>query len=136
MNLKRLLSSVLVTATLLAAPLAFAATDGPKYNGPGLSAGVGATSGIEGISEADLRVVALNIVLTVLDYLALIAVIIIIIAGLRLIVSQGDEEAKEKTKKTILYVIVGLLIIFFARAIVMFVLTFFSDASGTVTVTP
>jgi len=126
MTFKRLLSSVLLVLAIIATPLASA----QKYTGGGLDAGVGATSGIQGVSQVDIRATVLNILKTVLDYLALIAVVIIVIAGLRLIVSQGDEEAKEKSKKTILYVIIGLLVIFFARAIVTFVLTFFADVSS------
>lgn len=57
----------------------------------------------------------------VLNLLALLAAVVIVIAGIRLIFSMGDEEGKETAKKTILYAVIGLLIILFAKAIVMFV---------------
>ena len=50
--------------------------------------------------------------------MALVAVIIIVIAGIRLVISQGEEEAKDKAKKTIFYAIIGLIVILFAQAIV------------------
>lgn len=57
----------------------------------------------------------------ILTFVALAAVVVIIIAGIRLILSLGNEEGKETAKKTILYVVAGLLIILFAKAIVTFV---------------
>ena len=53
--------------------------------------------------------------------MALIAVIFIVIAGIRLVVSQGEEQEKDKAKKTILYVIIGLVVILIAQAIVSFI---------------
>ncbi len=71
-------------------------------------------------SETDIRNVILNALVFVLNFLALAAVIFIIIAGIRLIVSQGSDDAKDKAKKTIIAVIVGLLVVLFARVIVGF----------------
>ncbi len=71
-------------------------------------------------NESDIRQIILRALTFVLDFLALIAVVFIIIAGIRLIVSQGEDEEKNKAKKTILYVIVGLLVVLFARVIVGF----------------
>ncbi len=72
-------------------------------------------------SSAGVKTLISKVIVFVLDFLGLIAVLFIIIAGIRLIVSQGEEEQKEKAKKTILYVIIGLIIILFARVIVSFV---------------
>ncbi|PIP65188.1 hypothetical protein COW95_03065 [Candidatus Peregrinibacteria bacterium CG22_combo_CG10-13_8_21_14_all_49_11] len=71
----------------------------------------------------DLRSTITNILNQVLNFLALIAAVVIVIAGIRLIISQGDETQKETAKKTITYAIIGLLIILFAKAIVLFVTT-------------
>jgi type IV secretory pathway VirB2 component (pilin) len=68
----------------------------------------------------DIRTAILNVLKFVLTFLALLAIIFIVVAGIRLIVSQGEEEQKEKAKKTILYVIIGLIVILFARVIVGF----------------
>lgn len=73
-----------------------------------------------GEGSEGIRDVILNALEVVLNFLALAAVIFIIIAGIRLIVSQGNEEQRDKAKKTILYVVIGLIIILFARVIVGF----------------
>ncbi len=74
-------------------------------------------------SNLNLRGLVLEIIGWVLSFLALLAVIYIIIAGIRLIVSQGDDDQKGKAKKTIMYVVVGLIVIILARVIVGFVTT-------------
>lgn len=70
----------------------------------------------------DIKAVVLTLLNSALNLLGLLAAVVIVIAGIRLIFSQGDETAKEAAKKTILYAIVGLLIILFAKAIVTFIL--------------
>lgn len=72
------------------------------------------------VDKQGVRDIVLRALSFVLDFLALAAVIFIVIAGIRLIVSQGGDEQKDKAKKTILFVIIGLLIILFARVIVGF----------------
>ncbi len=72
-------------------------------------------------NSLDLRALVLKIIGWVLSFLALLAVIYIIIAGIRLIVSQGDDDQKGKAKKTIMYVIVGLIVVILARVIVGFI---------------
>ncbi len=82
---------------------------GPTPNIPGTP---GATN------QGQIRDIIGRILIAVLNFLGLIAVIVVIIAGIRLIVSQGEEEPKEKAKKTILYALMGLIIVLFARVIV------------------
>lgn len=73
--------------------------------------------------DTDIRTVITSTLNYVLSFLALIAVIVLVIAGIRLIVSQGNEEERDKAKKTILYAVIGLLIVLFARVIVGFFTT-------------
>ena len=73
------------------------------------------------VAEDQLRSSVESVVKTILSFLALIAVIVIIIAGIRLVLSQGEDEAKDSAKKTIFYAIIGLIVLLFARAIVGFV---------------
>ena len=70
--------------------------------------------------QNDIRGGVENILKGVLNFLALIAVIFIVIAGIRLVTSQGEDDAKDKAKNTIIYVAVGLIVIIFARAMVEF----------------
>lgn len=76
--------------------------------------------GISGVSKKDPRDFILNILLTVLSFVNLIGVVVVVIAGLYLIFSNGNEEQKDKAKKILLYLIIGLLLLFFARVIVAF----------------
>ena len=86
-----------------------------------------------GTSNLDVRALVLDILAWVLNFLALLAVIYIIVAGIRLIVSQGDDDQKGKAKKTIMFVIVGLIVIILARVIVGFILT---EVPDIITTTP
>lgn len=79
-------------------------------------------SAIPGLNPGtDIKLVLIKVITIILDFIILIAVIFVIVAGIRLIVSGGDEGEKDKAKKTIIYVIVGLIIVLFARVIVVFV---------------
>lgn len=63
-----------------------------------------------------------NIVNYILLFAAAIAVLFLIIGGVKYIVSQGNEKAVESSKHTILYAVIGLLIIILSFVIVRFVL--------------
>lgn len=52
-----------------------------------------------------------------------ISVIMLVIGGIRYVVSQGDSGAVTSAKNTILYAIVGILVAFLAYAAVNFVIT-------------
>ena len=92
------------------------------FDGPGLQGGADTARQIKGPAKMTLRDVILTLLFQVLGFLALAAVIVIIIAGLILIFSIGDDTKKDTAKKTIIFTIIGLLVILFARAIVGFVL--------------
>jgi hypothetical protein len=97
------------------------------YDGPGLVGGLNQASGITGLNTSDPRAAIVNILRAVLNFLALIAVIMIIIAGFYLVLSFGDDEKKDKAKRIIYYTLIGLLVILFARVIVSFVTVWLSS---------
>ncbi len=78
--------------------------------------------------NTDISSVVLKVISVILDVILIIAVLYVIIAGIRLIVSGGDEGQKDSAKKTIIYVIAGIIVILFARAIVVFVNNAFEGA--------
>ncbi len=81
---------------------------------------------IPGLStDINIKDAIVNIIVKILDFILIIAVLYVIIAGIRLIVSGGDEGAKDKAKLTIIYVIAGIIVVLFARVIVSFVNTQF-----------
>lgn len=92
----------------------------------------GSTPDVNGLpgaaDEAGVRKVITDVLSTVLNFLALIAVVIVVIAGIRLIVSQGEDEAKDKAKKTIFYALAGLAIVLFARVIVGLITVYLAQA--------
>ena len=92
------------------------------FNGPGLQGGVVQASQIEGPIQAPLREVILSFLAKALNFLALAGVIMIVAAGITMIFSIGDDTVKDKAKKIILYVVIGLVIVLFARALVGFFL--------------
>lgn len=98
------------------------------FQGSGLNGGVGHAGGISGLAGSmPIRAVITRVLNSVLNFLALIAVIVVIIAGFYLILSLGEDDQKEKAKKTIYYVLIGLAVILFARVIVGLVTVFLAS---------
>lgn len=66
-----------------------------------------------------------SIIKTIVDIFSIIvgavSVIMIIVGGLRYITSSGDSANVQAAKNTILYAVVGLVIVIFAQTIVKFV---------------
>lgn len=120
--------------TSLASAGAFATTMVTTAWAQTTSGGFGGTPDIDGLPDgtgADgVRSVIIQILEAVLSFLALIAVVVIVIAGIRLIVSQGEDEQKDKAKKTIFYAIIGLVIVLFARVIVSLVTEYLASEVG------
>ncbi len=82
------------------------------------------TGDVGGVREL-VTTVVVKLLLTVLNIVTTIALLMLVVAGLYLIFSLGDEGQKDKAKKIIQYTIVGLIIILFARVIIIFVNTLF-----------
>jgi Type IV secretion system pilin len=75
-----------------------------------------------------------SLIRTIINILSIIvgvvAVIMIIIGGFRYITSGGKQESVTAAKNTILYAVIGLVIVALAQIIVRFVLTKTTSASG------
>lgn len=66
----------------------------------------------------------LKSIIDVLSWIVgVVAVIMVIIGGLRYIISGGDSNGVTGAKNTIMYALIGLTIVLFAQVIVAFVLT-------------
>jgi len=74
-------------------------------------------------NNTDLRTGVISILNYFLGFLGLVAVIVIIVAGVKLVTSQGNDSAVKSAQKTILYAALGLLLVFFAYAIVNFIVS-------------
>ena len=77
--------------------------------------------------SGETRESVVRVINFILTFLALLALIFIIIGGFRILVAGGNDENVTKGRKTIVYAIIGLVIIFFARTIVGF---FTSELAG------
>ncbi len=70
---------------------------------------------------ADIHTAITDVIFGILTFLGIIAVLIIVIAGIRLIIGGADEGQREKARNSILYAIIGLIVILLAGAIVQWV---------------
>lgn len=75
-----------------------------------------------GAKASDLTDTVKNIVNIILYLIGAIAVIMIIIAGFRYVVSGGEQKSVQAAKDTILYSVIGIVVAFMAYAIVNFVI--------------
>ncbi len=92
------------------------------YGGCGIVCGLAGTAGLGGIASAtSITALILIIINFILNLVLLLAVLAIIVAGVYLIVSNGDEANKDKAKKIVFYAIAGIILIELARFIVVFV---------------
>jgi len=84
-------------------------------------------TGVEPVPAQPVTIqqILVNLILYILEFSAALAVLFIIIGGVRYIVSAGDEDAAEKAKRMILYAIIGLIIIILSFVIVNFIQTSF-----------
>ncbi len=128
-KLKRILLSIAVAFGFSAPALvpAVAAAQGDVDISGGLNCGAEfkfnegdcTPPGDSGAQVDELIVTAINILSIVVG---IVAVIMIIVGGFKYITSNGDSGAVSSAKNTILYAIVGLVIVALAQIIVRFVL--------------
>jgi len=73
----------------------------------------------------DLMGIFKTVVNILLFIVGAVSVIMIVVGGLRYVVSGGDSSAVNSAKNTVMYAIVGIVVAFMAYAIVNFVVTAF-----------
>ena len=73
--------------------------------------------------ESDLEGSVINILNAVIGVLGIVAVIVIIMGGVGYMTSSGDAGKVKKAKDTILYGVIGLVIVALSFAIVNFVIS-------------
>lgn len=117
------LKKLTISATLVAvaavsvAPMALAET--PQE---ALCRGAQGTGGANCTGDSPRVMETIGNITNILLYLAgAIAVVMIIIGGVRYATSQGDQSAITSAKNTVLYAVIGLIVTIIAYAIVNFV---------------
>jgi hypothetical protein len=96
------------------------------FDGGGLEQGMGALAGVTGVPTGDVRGTVVRLIGTVLSFMALAATVIVIIAGIMIVTSFGNDDRVEKAKSAIKYALIGLVVLLFARAIVSLVTVYFA----------
>lgn len=81
------------------------------------------TSGFQGIIRTIISVLSIVV--------GAISVIMIIVGGFRYVVSGGDSNSTKGAKDTIMYAVIGLVIVLFAQVIISFVWTQSSNTTST-----
>lgn len=104
---------------------AYAANCDPKHGIPGAldkncAHGEGQAEDLDGNNG-----VITTIINTMLFIVGLLAVIMIIYAGIRFVTAHGDEKQVESARQTIIYSVVGLIVAILAYALVNWVFTQF-----------
>ena len=67
--------------------------------------------------EAQIQTKIGNVLRTVYFWIGIIAVVVIVISGIRYMTSQGNAEAVKKAKSGITYAVIGLIVVLAAFAI-------------------
>lgn len=86
------------------------------------SIGINTAKDIEiGNNSTSVSDFIINIVQAFLKYVGIAAVVVLVIAGIMLIISGGNDDLKGKAQKIITYTVIGLIVIVLASAIVSFI---------------
>ena len=135
--MKKLLQKLSLGLTSLAfalVPLAMPVTAVAADIDDNLCAGANFEVGNNNCDQGDPEGTVNDILTTVINIFSLVvgvvSVIMIIVGGLKYITSGGDSGNVSGAKNTILYAIVGLVIVALAQVIVRFVLTRVTDSGS------
>jgi hypothetical protein len=142
--IQKIKSSILVLVTMLTfgAPMlvpvavyATCQTDNIVQNG--LGTGIDQTTGVNGsctdsttTGAGSLEAVAKKVVNIFSIIVGIVAVIFVIYGGFRYITSGGDSGSVGNAKNTLIYALVGLVIVALAQLIVHYVLSTATGAAG------
>lgn len=137
-NIKKLLSTTLVVATLaLGVGLVVQPESAQAAFDGGLMAGANSAQGTDQqgdaaslFGEGGQGGIFRTITNVLLFLIGAISVIMLIVGGIRYVVSGGDSTAVQNAKNTILYAIVGVVVAILAYAVVNFVIGSFSGSNG------
>jgi len=83
-----------------------------------------------GLGNRDPRDIASSIIKVVLGFLAIVAVVIILLGGFKWMTAAGNEEKVSEARKLIVAGIIGLIIILAAWGIANFVLSSLLNATN------
>ena len=120
-NIKLTLTSLMMMLGLLATPVLLASTVHADAKTQICQGATGTDACNPKGESTNLPAFIKKIVNVLLFIIGAVSVIMIVVGGLRYVLSGGDSGAVNGAKNTILYAIVGLIVAFMAYAIVRFV---------------
>lgn len=134
LRIKRLLFTLAATLGLIApaaVPAVVSAQDiqDGLCQGANLQINTGGDCELEDGSEETVNAILTDIINIFSLVVGIVAVIMIIVGGLKYITSGGDSGNVSGAKNTILYAVVGLVIVALAQVIVRFVLSTAGEAT-------
>ncbi len=119
-----LVTSLFMVGSFAMPAVALAESENAKAACEGLALTGGTGSGCSDSGSSKSVNDTIKLVINVLSLIVgVAAVIMIIIGGLKYILSQGEGSNTASAKNTILYAIIGLVVVAFAQVIVRFVLS-------------
>jgi hypothetical protein len=125
---KLILQSILIISLMSSILVAHAATQGLQLDTqlkPQYAANIPAS---KGGSRADPINIVLQLIAGSLIYAAgPIAVLMIAIGGFRYVISRGDQNQMEGAKKTIMWAVIGLMIIIISYSIIISVISIIGE---------
>lgn len=118
--MKRIIVTLLAIVTLSVSAFGVVATPQLAY----ASARDQVCDGVGGCDESPTRITSTvrNIVNLLSAIIGVVSVVVIIVAGFKYVTSAGDSSDIASAKNTLIYAIVGLIIVAMSQAIVRFVL--------------
>ncbi len=119
--MRRLIPAALLCTLLLCSTHWAPSTAAFEYSGGGVEEGIDQANDLSTGGTTDVRETITSIMFGIITFLGIIAVLVIVIAGIILVVSGSDEGQRDKAIKMVIYAVVGLLIVLLAGAIVSFV---------------
>jgi hypothetical protein len=98
---------------------------------PIITTGGGGGNSITGLHLSELADILVGIINDLLAVAGVVTIIIIVVGGIRMILSAGDIKAMQSARASVTFGIVGLVIILLAVAIVIIVGKFFGVSNLT-----
>jgi type IV secretory pathway VirB2 component (pilin) len=77
---------------------------------------------IETVSSSDLAAFIIEMLNWAINFAAVLAVIMIIVAGFQYITSMGDEKKIANANRSLIFSLVGMILVFIAPSVIQFVI--------------
>ncbi len=74
------------------------------------------------VSSGNLPEFVIYLINLAIGFSALLAVIMVIVSGFKYIISMGDEKKIASASKSLMYALIGMVLVFIAPTVIQFVL--------------